>query len=286
MRHDLEASVNTRSASGRPRKGSGFLSRRYRPKSSTSWILAVLILIALIIAAILALILLPPYWYRPIRTMSDAVYNQSDHAQASLMALRNKLRKPHVGTITWTITQREVNSLLAVAYRVEKKKKTPPRKLPGLTDPFVRFTDNQITFAVRDNRMPGRPVASAGVNVALLPDLGSGPRARITINALHVGDLPLPPSLLINRLKTLLPRLAPVVEKIIDVYAGPRYARVATPQIVHSVAAIFSGRPFPTELRLNHRKLVIDKLIIHGPSVDAAGHAQPAALTFELVPEP
>ena len=273
------------STSGRPRKGSAFSSRRYRPKSSTSWILAVLILIGLICAAVAALMILPPYWYRPIHTMNDAVYNQADHAQASLMALRNKLRKPNAGTITWTITQRDINSLLAVAYGVEKKSKTPHN--PGdLTDPFVRFTDNQITFAARDSRIPGRPVASAGVNVILTSGSGSPPKAHITINSLHVGDLPLPPSLLTDRLKTFLPRLAPVVEKIIDVYAGPRYARLATPQIVQSVAAIFSGKPFPTELRLNNRKLVIDKLVIRGPSVDAAGHAQPAALTFELVPEP
>ena len=277
--------MTTTSTSGRPRGGSAFSRGRYRPKSSTSWILAVLILIGLICAAVTALMILPPSWYRPIHTMNDAIYNQADHAQASLMALRNKLRKPNAGTITWTITQRDINSLLAVAYGVEKKSKTPHN--PGdLTDPFVRFTDNQITFAARDRRIPGRPVASAGVNVILTSSSGSPPQAHITINSLHVGDLPLPPSLLMDRLKTFLPRLAPVVGKIIDVYAGPRYARLATPQIVQSVAAIFSGKPFPTELRLNNRKLVIDKLIIRGPSVDAAGHAQPAALTFELVPEP
>ncbi len=273
------------SAPGRARKGSVFSNRRYRPKSSTSWVLAVLVLIVLIFAAVIALLILPPSWYRPIQTMNDDVYNQADHAQASLMALRNKLRRPDPGTITWTITEQEINSLLAVAYGVDQKSKTPHNP-GGLTDPFVRFTDNQITFAARDTQLPGNPVASVGVNVRLISAAGAPPQARITINALHAGDLPLPPSLLTNRLKTFLPRLAPVVEKIIDVYAGPQYARLATPQIVQSVAAIFSGKPFPTELRLNHRKLMIDKLVIRGPSVDATGHAQPAALTFELVPEP
>ncbi len=272
-------------ASGRGHHRSLFSGRRYRPKSSTAWILAVLVLIVVIFAAVIALIILPPSWYRPIHTMDDAVYNQADHAQASLMALRNKLRKPDPGTITWTISEHEINSLLAVAYGVDKKSKT--RHNPGgLTDPFVRFTDNQITFAARDSQLPGHPVASAGVNVRLISTAGAPPLARITINSLHVGDVPLPPSLLTDRLKTFLPRLAPVVENIIDVYSGPQYARLATPQIVQSVAAIFSGKPFPTELRLNHRKLVIDKLVVRGPSVDATGHAQPAALTFELVPEP
>ena len=98
--------MTTTSTSGRPRGGSAFSRGRYRPKSSTSWILAVLILIGLICAAVTALMILPPSWYRPIHTMNDAIYNQADHAQASLMALRNKLRKPNAGTITWTITQR------------------------------------------------------------------------------------------------------------------------------------------------------------------------------------
>lgn len=277
--------MKTTSTSSRLRRRSLFLGERYRPKSTTSWLLAVLILVGLIIAAIAALMILPPYWYRPIHTMNDAVYNQADHAQASLMALRNKLRNPHPGAITWTITQREINSLLAVAYGVPKKSKTQHNP-GGLTDPYVRFTDNQITFAAQDSRVPGNAVASVGVNVKLTPAGGSPPQATITINSLRIGNFPLPSSLLTDRLKAVLPRLSPVVQKIINVYAGPRYARAATPQIVNSVAAIFSGKPFPAELRLNHRKLVIDKLVIRGPSVDASGRRRPAALTFELVPEP
>ena len=277
--------MKTTSTSSRPRRRSVFLRGRYRPKSTTSWLLAVLILVGLIIAAIAALMILPPYWYRPIHTMNDAVYNQADHAQASLMALRNKLRDPHPGAITWTITQREINSLLAVAYGVPKKSKTQHNP-GGLTDPYVRFTDNQITFAAQDSRVPGNAVASVGVNVKLTSTVGSPPQATITINSLRIGNFPLPPSLLTDRLKAVLPRLAPVVQKIINVYAGPRYARAATPQIVNSVTAIFSGKPFPAELRLNHRKLVIDKLVVRGPSVDASGRRQPASLTFELLPEP
>ncbi len=277
--------MNATSTSSRVRRRSVFRGGRYRPKSTTSWFLAILVLVALIIAGIAALIILPPYWYRPIHTMNDAVYNQADHAQASLMALRNKLREPHPNAITWTITQREINSLLAVAYGVPKTSKNTHNP-GGLTNPYVRFTDNQITFAAQDSRVPGSPVASVGINVELTRTGGSAPQAKITIDSLRIGNLPLPPSLLTNRLKAVLPRLAPVVQKIIDVYAGPRYARAATPQIVNSVAAIFSGRAFPTELQLNHRKLVVNKLIIRGPSVDASGRQQPAALTFELVPEP
>ncbi len=276
--------MTTTSASGKYRKGSPFRSVRYRPKSSTGWLLAVGVLIILIIAAALALMLLPPSWYRPIHTMNDAVYNQADHAQASLMALRNQLRNPQAGVITWTITEREVNSLLAVAYGVPKKSKSVHNP-GGFTDPYVRMTDNQITFAARDRGIPGNAVASVGVRIELSRRGNSVPQATITIDSLSLGNFPLPPSLLTSRLKTVLPRLSPVVRKIIDVYAGPRYANVAAPQIVNSVAAIFSGKSFPTELRLNHQRLVVDKLIIHGPEEDASGRRQPAALTFELVPE-
>jgi hypothetical protein len=276
--------MTTTSASGKFRKGSPFRSGRYRPISRTVWLLAFGIVLVLIIAAAVALMLLPPGWYRPIHTMNDAVYNQADHAQASLMALRNQLRNPHAGKITWTITQREVNSLLAVAYGVPAKTKSVHHP-GGFTDPFVRFTDNQITFAARDRGVPGNAVASVGVRIELSRNGHSIPQAHITIDSLKIGNFPLPPSLLTSRLKTVLPRLSPVVRKIIDVYAGPRYANVAAPQIVHSVAAIFSGKSFPTELRLNHRRLVVDQLIIHGAELDASGRRQPAAMTFELVPE-
>lgn len=280
----MEAIMNTTSTSSR-RKRAIFPGGRYRPKSTTSWLVAVLVLCALILAAIAALMILPPYWYRPIHTMNDAVYNQADHAQASLMALRNKLRSPKLGVITWTITQREINSLLAVAYGVPKKNKAPANP-GGLTDPYVRLTNNHITFAARDSRVPGNAVASVGVAVDLIHNADAPPQAHITIDSLRIGNFPLPSSLITDRLKAVLPRLSPVVQNIIDVYAGPRYARTATPQIVNSVAAIFSGKPFSTALRLNHRTLIIEKLLIQGPSVDAAGRRQPAAITFELVPKP
>ncbi len=276
--------MSTTSAFRGTGRRTGFRIGRYRPKSATSWALAVVVLIALVMAAAIALMLIPPYWYRPIHKMNNAVYNQADRAQASLMALRNQLRNPPRGSITWTITQHEVNSLLAVAYGVPEKSKSAHNP-GGFSDPYVRFTDNQITFAARDSRVPGNPVAGVGVRIDLIRGGRNVPQARITMDALRLGNFPLPPSLLTDRLKAVLPRLSPVVRKIIDVYAGPRYADVAAPQIVDSIAAIFSGKSFPTELRLNHRRLVVDKLVVHGPYVDASGRRQPAALTFELIPE-
>ncbi len=279
--------MNTTSASGSGtvRKRAIFRGGRYRPKSATGWVLAVVVLIFLVLAGAVALMMLPPGWYRPIHQMNDAVYNQADHAQASLMALRNQLRDPHPGTITWTVTQRQVNSLLAVAYGVPTKSGASSHHPGGLTDPYIRFSDNQITFAARDRRLPGNAVASVGLRIDLHRGTGAAPQARITIDALRIGNLPLPPSLLTDRLKAVLPRLAPVVRKIIDVYAGPRYATEAAPQIVDSIAAVVSGKPFPTELRFNDRRLVVNKLAIHGPYVDASGQHRSAALTFELVPE-
>ncbi|MGC8624093.1 MAG: hypothetical protein ACP5VQ_02370 [Phycisphaerae bacterium] len=274
----------TTSNSGKHRRLPWLFTRRYRPKSATSWGLAILVVLALVLSVVVALLLLPPRWYRPIHQMNDAVYNRADHAQASLMALRNQLRNPRTGAITWTITQREVNSLLAVAYGVPEKSKKH-RHPSAFTDPYVHFTNNQITFAARDSRIPGNAVVSVTISVAFLPAVTTAPQARIDIRVLRIGSFPLPTSWLTARLQSVLPRLSPMVRKIIDVYAGPRYADVAAPQIVHSISAILTGKTFPTELRLKQRRLVMRNMSIHGPLIDASGRSQPAALTFELVPE-
>ncbi len=284
VHHDPETFMMATLTPDKPRKRPRFFPRRYRPNSAASWSLAILIVVALVFSMVVALMLVPPGWYRPVHLMNNAVYNRADHAQASLMALRNQLRNPRTGAITWTITQREINSLLAVAYGIPEKSKTHQK--PGaLSDPFVHFTSQQITLAARDSRVPGNAVFSVTIHVALHPAGNAAPQARIRITALRIGNLPLPVSWLTTRLQSVLPHLSPMVRKIIDVYAGPRYADEAAPQIVHSVSAILTGKKFPTELRLNHRRLVVRKIFIHGPLVDVSGHPQRAALTFELVPE-
>ena len=243
---------------------------------------AAAVLVSLVLLAALVLPSVRPGWYRPLNPTSRAVLNHAQEAQMSILALRNEAQNPRLRRITWRITQNQVNSLLAVTYQGADG--VSPRRHPAsLVRPFVRFTDGRITLAVLDRQWPTGAVLAVGIDVQTLTG-ATAPLAKIRIDDLHAGLLPLPRSLLIDRLKSMLPRLGPSLGRIIAVYAGSGYARVMTPQILARLAALLKGKPFPLELRVNHRNIVVQKLQLQAAHVDSRGQRSPAALTIEFSP--
>lgn len=267
-------------APGLPYGAAGLKRRRRR--TWRGWAGAAIAGVGLVLLATLVLLNIRPGWYRPLNPTSKAVLNHAQEAQMSVFRLRNEALNPRLRRITWRITQNQVNSLLAVVYQGADG--VSPRRHPAsLVRPFVRFTNGRITLAVLDRQWIAGAVIAVGIDVHTWTGK-KNPMAKIRIDDLHVGLLPLPRSLLIDRLENMLPHLGPPLGRIIAVYAGSGYARVMTPQILARLAALLKGKPFPLELRINHRNIVVRKILLRAAHVNSRGKRVPAALTVEFTP--
>ncbi len=237
----------------------------------------------LLLVAILSMT--APGWYQPPNPLHRRVKDNANHAQASFLALRNELQNPKLNHITWRITQNEINSLLAVTLENIQQGRRQGHIAGSLASPFVHFANNTIILAIQDKALPLHPVASLAIGVQMLPPQIPARKnawATITIKSLHIGLLPLPRSLVVHKLSSLLPTLHNSMQQTISVYAGADYARTATPQFMHWLQSILTGKPFPLEIKTRYRTLIISRIVVRGVHIDAQGHRQQPTLTIEF----
>ncbi len=268
-------------------------------RSRLKWLLWILLggSAGILIILIVAYLLLDnrPSWYQPLRLTQPGVMHLADQAQHRLLNLRNEAQNPRSGVITWTITQGQVNALLATAFQ-HTGARTPgaqPRVKRAVRDPFVRFTNGHVTVAASSPQAPGSGVFSITISVQTLarnnvsPGTaapGAQPIGRIAINSFRLGTLPLPTSFLTNRLQAFLPSLAPSIHRMVDNYAGPQYANSATPQILSVLASALRGKPFPMAFQFNRRRMVIRRMSVQGRHKNRSGVTTPAAFTVVFSP--
>ncbi|HTV46943.1 MAG TPA: hypothetical protein VMG59_00735 [Phycisphaerae bacterium] len=267
-------------------------SKKKHPfKTVRSWVITFVLLglLAALFASILAM--LTPSWYRPpADSNADEVTSQADIAQALILDLHNMLSDPKITKpIVWTITQPQIDSLLATwVGDGSDKDESDPDAHHGIviSSPYVRFTDGAVTFALRVENLPGKGVVSLTISVHTIPSTDpNGPAmGQVQIESLDLGMLPLPSSILLAAIKSKAPELTGPVERVVAWYAGSQAAGNIGPQIVQDIQNVLNGKPFPMQLRMGSRTLTIERLEFHDSSVDAGGQEQPASMTMEFTP--
>jgi hypothetical protein len=259
-------------------------------KTFRGWIITIALCTLLLLLIVGILAMLTPSWYQPMYPYSDNTTNQADNGQALLLNLRNQFIDPKIHhPIIWTITQQQVDGLLATAVgegNDAQQFNIDQHHGIVLSSPFVRFTDGAVTFAIRLENLPGSGVVSLTLSVHAIPALDpNGPAmGQIQIESVNVGSLPLPRSLVLLAIKEHSSQLTGPVERLITWFVGSKNAGSAGPVLVQDIQAMINGQTFPMQLKLGKRTLTIEHLEFRDSHVDESGVLQPASMTMEFTP--
>ena len=228
--------------------------------------LAALLMLALITCWLLAR--MTPSWYRPLDPDDHNVDATANHAQSLLAELHNQVERIMSGPQRWSITQDEVNSLLAVKTAppfddTGKRGTLDPARYP-LTDPYVVFSKDTVTFCARYTKLPGGDaqggVASVTFSVSTVPGPDGSVLGLVRLSSVHAGYLPLPKSILQDRLNANASAINALIRQMAQVDLGEREMKDADPVIQQMVHGAIDGRPFPMEYRSNGRSLAVREL--------------------------
>lgn len=248
-------------------------------KNPLSWLGIALILSLLLTGLVALLTAMTPSWYAPLQPGQRRVLNLADAAERVLLQLRNEIGNPARKTITWTITQSQINSLLAVRYSV------PPSAgaKVAFAGPFVRLNHGRITLAIRDMHLPFHSVASVTIGLqSILTHTPGLAKAQVKLEAVHIGLVPVPRAKVLGVLHQRLKEIAPLVTQTLARYAGSQYAASETPQILQYIQHAMHGKPFPLTLRAAGRILQLVYISIRGRHTSASGKAVPARIVLVL----
>jgi hypothetical protein len=270
--------------SSKPVPRAGFGLKKYLPRTWKGWVLSIVGPIVLMVLIMYVMARLTPSWYEPLDPDSQNVIDASDIGEHKVMpGLWNAWQRVPLGEQLWTISQMEVNSLLAVRARVPENLNGKP--YPKISGPFVMFEEGgRVTLAARTTRLPGPSpaggVASVTFTIEVIPNDPDPPNCRVTIESVHVGNLRVPKSLVAGKIRMLLPALADALEQTARL--STKDWSKAMPQIESTIHAIENGEPFP--LKLTHDRPVIIKdirvndgslTVILAPEVPAAVRPRP-----------
>jgi hypothetical protein len=259
--------------------------RRYLPRTWKGWLLSIFGPIFLLLVIMYVMARMTPSWYEPLDPNSQSVIDASDVGEHKVMpGLWNAWQRVPLGEQLWTISQTEVNSLLAVRARVPENLNGKP--YPKISGPFVMFSEGgHVTLAARTTRLPGPApaggVASVTFTIEVIPngpDLP--PSGKVTIESVQIGNLRVPKSLVAGRLRAMLPMLADALEQ------GARLSlkdwNKAQPQIDAMLGAIERGEPFPLKIARDRPVIIKDirvndgmLTVILAPEVPAAVRPRP-----------
>ncbi len=201
-----------------------------------------------------------PGWYVPLDPTSDHVLDEADVAQNKVaLELHNAIQRVPLGEQTWTITQDEINSLLAVRFGAAAVDKAVP-----VSGPLVVFSGGEVRLAVRTPRVPsGNPaggVASIVFGVTTTTDASGEPIGLIKISGVAAGSLPIPKWVVETRMRRLVPTLAAVVHQTITYQLGVRDSASMMPQIETAILAVAEGQPFPLKFVADHRTVLVKEI--------------------------
>ena len=248
-------------------------------KNPLSWLGIALLLSLLLVLIVAWLVAWTPAWYAPLPADNQHVMNLADRAERTLLKLRNQIGNPARKTITWSITQNEINSLLAARYAIPPSVKSSA----VFVGPFVRLTDGKITLAIRDMQLPFHSVASVTVAIRTLSAASGKPaEAQVRLDAVHIGLVPVPRAKVLGALHQRVKEIAPVIRQTLARYAGSRYANAQTPQVLKYIQHAMKGHAFPLTLPAGGRILQLTRIAIEAEHTSASGKIVPARIILVL----
>jgi hypothetical protein len=225
-----------------------------------------------------------PDWYVPLDPADDGVQRAALAAQTrATQDLHNALERLPLGEQRWSITQEEVNALLAV--------KTELRRSP-ITDPFVIFARGQITLCARVKQLPGADpqggVGSLTFDVGMTSGAAGGEAmGLVKLTRVRVGDLPVPRSLVERQLRAQEPGMIQAIHQALELQIGGRDAGRVGPIIEQIIRSAGDERPFPLRYKGESRELIIRELRVEdGAFTLVLASVKPAATGTRAAPVP
>jgi len=231
----------------------------------------------LVVLAVIAwlLIRMTPSWYVPFDSTSQHAIDLMDRAQLRLGSkLHNAMESVPVGEQSWSISQDEVNALIAAR-----------RGSLPVTGPLVIFTPGKITLAARSKYIPsGNPdggVGSVVIRILHTPAQSPSelPANAIKIHSVWLGYLPVPKAIVESRLASMAPEIVAAVQQQMSLQAGasPRIQKIEP-----TLTGVLYGEPLP-EFTYNQRQIIIKEIrvdeglftIIFAPSPHAPAVVPP-----------
>jgi len=221
------------------------------------WILIVLALLIVLAVVGWVLVRMTPSWYVPLDPTSQRVIDLMEQAQNSLdirlsARLHNAMESVPLGEQSWSISQDEVNALIA--------SRSEGWKGGGVTGPLVVFTPGKITLAARSKHIPSGNsdggVGSVVISVLHTPaetpfDLSSN---AIKIHGAWLGCLPVPKSIVESRLAAMAPEIIAAVQLQMRLQVG---SSQQLKNIEPVLTGIFRGEPLPP---IDPRRVVIKEI--------------------------
>jgi hypothetical protein len=249
--------------------------RRGHPLRKWSPIAAGIILLLLVGAFLM--VRHTPSWYVPLDPTSDHVLDEADVAQNKVaLELHNAVQRVPLGDQKWTITQDEINSLLAIRFSNAAPDKAGSLPISG---PLIIFSGGEVRLAVRTTKIPSGNaaggVASIVFAVTTTTDAAGEPIGLIKITGVYAGSLPIPKSLVEERMRRAVPTIAAVAHQTITYQLGVRDSASMMPQIETAIHAVAEGEPFPLKFVADHREVLVKEI-----------HIDDGILTIVLGPPP
>jgi len=219
-----------------------------------------LVLVVLLTAWILART--TPGWYQPLDPNDDVVSAEASRAESLWGELNNTVQRVPLGDQTWTISQNELNSFLAVYAHLALDQAGNP-----ITDPYVCFRNGEVTIAARSVKLPSGykqgGVGSVTFSVGTVVGPDGSTMGLVKLQSVKVGLLTVPKSLVESRLRAMTPA---IVTTAVD--AGRQLGSGSHSNSGHSLDAMIEqitravavGEPFPLRYRIDRKDVVIKEL--------------------------
>jgi len=216
------------------------------PRTLRQWLLSIFVVLLLVVVVVAWLLMrVTPSWYVPLDPTSQRVIDLMERAQNNLdirlgANLHNALGKVPLGEQSWSISQDEVNALLALHREMGGE-------LP-ISNPLVRFTPGKITLAARHKDIPSGHseggVCSVVFTVLHTPAKSPSepPVNVVKIHRAWLGRLPIPKSIVERWLASITPEIVAAVEQQIQLQAG---ASSQIKGVESLITDLLSGQPLP-----------------------------------------
>jgi hypothetical protein len=207
--------------------------------------------VVLAFAVVWTLVRMTPGTYRPLDPTDNMVIDLSARAQNLIRyELHTKVERVPLGEQTWTITQDEVNSYLAVLPQLADER---------VSDPFVAFGPGTVTVSARIRDLPGATkqggVATLVFAVTVEEHFGRK-MGQVKLVGARAGRLPVPVSWVEARIRGAMPQIVQAVEKMIQVQLNTKDVSAVEDALQRAGA----GQPFPLEYRINKKDVVVKEI--------------------------
>jgi hypothetical protein len=239
------------------------IARLPYPRSRRGWIILVGSSLFMLLLITWLLSRATPSWYHPLNPTETAVIDKAEHAQDKFLDLHNALQRTPLGDQRWTVTQDELNALLAVRFNAATPAPTDAVAPPLISAPFVRFTPGLVTVAARTTKVSacnangGVVSASFVVESSTAPD--GSPVGHVRLASTHVGNLPIPTSVVQNKIRALAPAIITAANQAITYQFGSK-SGAKVPEIETAIHAIVDAEPFPLLFTYDRRKILVKEI--------------------------